>query len=273
MLIGIAIFFLLPNDPESANFLTHEEKHAVLQKVQAQDKLDVDENTTISPISKLSLNDITAVVKDWSFWYMTILYIIVVMSNKPVAFFLPSLIASLGDDFQGINTQLMTIPVTIFACVCTIVNGWASDKARNRPVFVTLGLVLVCVGYIMLVVIEEAVAGRFIAFFLCSLGPAAEIPTVAYALTIQFGKGWNPTSLKFGSSAIIALAVLGDIFAALVTGAGLSSGVMSSVFLGLTAVGFVLTLVGWWLFGGGFSERGAKTSKDAEHELVAKSTR
>ena len=190
VLIGVTIFFLLPNSPETAAFLTEEEKSAVARRVgnsKQPSKRDSVFSTATTKDTHFDIQDIFVVLKDWTFWYMTFMYILVVMSSIPVALFLPSLIASLG--FRGINTQLMTIPVSVFTCICTLLSGWASDKAKNRPVFIASGLLIVAVGYIMFVLITQAIAGQIVALFLCSLGPAAEIPMAAYALTHQNHKG------------------------------------------------------------------------------------
>lgn len=188
------------------------------------------------------------------------------MASIPVSLFLPSLISSLGEEYHGVTAQLMTIPVSVFTCLCTLLSGWGSDKLRNRPLFMIIGLVLVVIGYIILLLVEDGVAGRLVALFLTSLGPVAEIPTIVYVMSLQNRTGWTDTSKKFASSAIVAVAALGGIFAPLIIESGLGKDKIPFVFLGLTIFGILQIMFCWWFFGSGVACQmsNAKQSEDVQ---------
>ncbi|TIC34568.1 MFS general substrate transporter [Wallemia mellicola] len=252
VLIGIVAFFLLPNSPETATFLSEEERDVIIKGLKVSQIKNTSSDAS-NESTKLSFNDIWIVFKDSTFWFLTIMYILMVMASIPVSQFLPLLIEGLG--FHGVNIQLMTIPVSIFTLICSMISGWGSDRFRNRPLFIIIGLSLVAIGYLMLGLIKTNIAGRMIALYLTSLGPVSEIPMVVYVLKLQQDKGWSSSSFKFGSSAILALASAGGITAPLVMESGLTKENVSYAFFAFTMFSVLQGLICWWLYGSGVDDK------------------
>ncbi len=66
-----------------------------------------------------------------------------------ISLFLPTILKELG--YSENESQLMTVPVYIVACVCTIGGSFASDRAGQRGLFL-LGFQLVAIiGFVMLI--------------------------------------------------------------------------------------------------------------------------
>jgi cyanate permease len=66
-----------------------------------------------------------------------------------ISLFLPTILKGLG--YSENESQLMTAPVYLVACICTIGGSFASDKAGQRGKFL-LGFQLVAItGFVMLI--------------------------------------------------------------------------------------------------------------------------
>lgn len=94
-----------------------------------------------------------------------------------ISLFLPTIIKELG--YSNNSAQLMTVPLYVVACLCTLAASYAADKAGQRGVFL-LGFELVAIiGFFMLIFSETphiqhagayfAAAGMCISYLFASL--------------------------------------------------------------------------------------------------------
>lgn len=73
VLIGVITFFLLPNSPENASFFSKEEREIIVKTL----KVSQNKNNSLEAsnnLEKLTFNDIWVVLKDPTFWFLTIMY-------------------------------------------------------------------------------------------------------------------------------------------------------------------------------------------------------
>ncbi|KAL6703643.1 hypothetical protein ACN47E_009417 [Coniothyrium glycines] len=161
VLLGIAIFFFLPNDVDTAYFLTDAEK-----KLMAIRHGRAYGNTTSA--QEFSKIDMMKAFKDWKVWMFcasqfgadTMLY--------GYSTFLPTIIRGLGT-WTAAQVQLLTIPCYFLGATMYMSIAYLSDKTQRRGVFcVVFGLVSV-VGYAIL--ISETAAGvHYFGCFLIAAG-------------------------------------------------------------------------------------------------------
>jgi predicted MFS family arabinose efflux permease len=87
--------------------------------------------------------------RDWKIWVNMLITIGIFTPLYSISLFLPTIIKELG--YTANTTQLMTVPVYVVACFCTICGSFASDKARQRGPFM-MGFALVSItGFILLI--------------------------------------------------------------------------------------------------------------------------
>jgi hypothetical protein len=95
---------------------------------------------------------------------MCLISIGVVTPLYSISLFLPTIIEEMG--YSNNAAQLMTVPVYIVACFCTLAGNYASDKARRRGVFMMGFQITSIVGFALLIttgIPHVQYAGTFLA--------------------------------------------------------------------------------------------------------------
>ncbi|KAK2464919.1 hypothetical protein APHAL10511_002995 [Amanita phalloides] len=123
--------------PETAKFLTPEERAWVLH----QKKL---ENSLVGEEEHLEARHIKAAISDWQIWLHILIYMSVVTPLYGFTFFLPTIIHGFG--YSTAVSQLLTVPPYALATMATYAVGYFSDKYRLRSPFIFSGLVFIFIG-------------------------------------------------------------------------------------------------------------------------------
>lgn len=114
--------------------------------------------------SSFDKNAFVEVLKSVDFWVFCGAYFILAMSLNAFTYFSPTIIADLG--YEGIRAQLLTVPPNVFGACVIILNAYVSDKAKHRPCFILLGILIITVGYLVLAVEKSSLTGRMAAVYL-----------------------------------------------------------------------------------------------------------
>ncbi|KAG8668390.1 hypothetical protein FPOAC1_007769 [Fusarium poae] len=160
-ILGIAVWFWLADDPDSAHYLTVAERELIDARMRRQ----VGHTKSSSQMHK---EDVYAGLKDWKIW----LFCIGQFGGDTILYgystFLPTIIRGLGD-WNNAQVQALTIPCYAMGAITYIVVAWFSDRTQRRAIF-TVVLGLVCaVGYAILV--STAPSGvRYFGCFLAAMG-------------------------------------------------------------------------------------------------------
>lgn len=162
VLLGIAIFFLLPNDVDTAYFLTNEEKEVM--KIRHGRAYG---NTTSA--QEFSKKDVMKAFKDWKVWMFcasqfgadTMLYGMfftcalcrftttnVVVTGYST--FLPTIIRGLGS-WTSAQVQLLTIPCYFLGATMYMSVAFLSDKTQKRGLFCVIFGTVSLLGYAILI--------------------------------------------------------------------------------------------------------------------------
>ncbi|KIV96814.1 hypothetical protein PV10_00630 [Exophiala mesophila] len=198
VLFGIAVWFLMPNYPNDAKFLTEEERAFAVARMgpfapSANDKhfdKDIAKKTLMEPL----------------FWLFAVQYFLMTNSLNAFGYFAPTIVASLG--FEGYVGQLLTVPPNFFALIIIVSNCMHSDFTKERTRHVIAGLIFVGLGYLLLAVLTNWI-GRYVAVFLIACTNAAVLPFLAHRTATVSGS----TATALATGGIIALANCGGISA------------------------------------------------------------
>ncbi|KAF3034338.1 hypothetical protein E8E12_006148 [Didymella heteroderae] len=143
VLLGIAIFFVMPNDPQSAYFLSDDEKRLmVVRHGRAYG------NTASA--QEFDKQDVLKAFKDWKVWIFcasqfgadTMLY--------GYSTFLPTIIRGLGT-WTAEEVQLLTIPCYFVGAVMYMTVAYLSDKTQKRGMFCVIFGTISLIGYAVLI--------------------------------------------------------------------------------------------------------------------------
>ncbi|MEU8824673.1 MFS transporter [Streptomyces sp. NPDC048636] len=129
VLAGVVIYALLPDRPADARWLTPEEEDAIQRRLALE---------TAQQNAHGALTGMRQALSSGRVWMLALAFFAVVFGLYPIAFFLPTMIATLTGDGSGISevdsVLLAGIPSAI-AIVAML--GWARVAARRSVVFST----------------------------------------------------------------------------------------------------------------------------------------
>jgi cyanate permease len=161
--VGVAIVskWLIPDWPETAKFLTEDERRLLIARLSA-DVADAKMNRLDGPARK-------RVFGDWKIYCGVVMYIGIVNTGYATSFFTPTIIRDLG--FTAEAAQIRSIPVFVVATIVSLVIAWCADRARHRFGFCILGICMASVGYIILLCQDSVSVGvRYFAIFIIVSG-------------------------------------------------------------------------------------------------------
>ncbi|KAK2595129.1 hypothetical protein QQS21_007155 [Conoideocrella luteorostrata] len=196
VIVGVMVWFMLPDYPQTASWLTPQERAFAVKRLGPYAPSMNDKHWD-SNVAKETL-------ADPYFWLFAAQYFLMTNSLNAFGYFAPTIVASLG--FDGYNAQLLTVPPNVVALFIVIGNCLHSDKTRERSRHVIAALLLVATGYLLLAVVREK-AVRYFAVCLIACTNAAVLPFVAHrTATVQ---GSTATALATGG--MIAISNCGGI--------------------------------------------------------------
>ncbi|KAI0534887.1 DNA-repair protein rad2 [Xylaria digitata] len=161
IVLGIAVLFLLPNDPEHAYFLTAEEKKVMAVRQQRQ-------YGYTESAQKFSKRDMMKAFQDWRIWMFCVGQFGADTMLYSFSVFLPTIIKGLGS-WSTAEIQLLTIPCYALGAISYMTIAYISDRKQMRGVFCVIWGAISVVGYGLL--ISNASAGvHYFACFLVATG-------------------------------------------------------------------------------------------------------
>ncbi|KAL3419475.1 nicotinic acid plasma membrane transporter [Phlyctema vagabunda] len=148
-----------PNTPESAWFLTKDEKEIMRQRKLRDVKYKGDDVFDWK-YAKMACRDPFIYAASLSFFCSSV-------AIFGFGTFLPTIIRGLG--FNNLQANYLTIPVYMAGAINLVISSWLSDRLQKRALFLFIMPVPVIVGYI--IAAGSAVPGvGYFAMFLCCMG-------------------------------------------------------------------------------------------------------
>ncbi|KAM5545341.1 hypothetical protein V8D89_000954, partial [Ganoderma adspersum] len=166
VVVGVVAFFVLVDFPDTARFLTPEERAYVIQRK----KFD---NSTVGEDEHFELRHVWEAITDWQVWLLSLINMSIITPVFGLAFFLPSIINGFG--FDPAISQLLTIPPYVVATVTVVVWAIWSDRIKRRFPFVLCGQLLCLVGF-AINISNAGIGVKYFGTFLIVTGGYAAYP-------------------------------------------------------------------------------------------------
>ncbi|ORY18237.1 major facilitator superfamily domain-containing protein [Clohesyomyces aquaticus] len=170
VIVAIIAYFTLFDFPETATFLTEEERAFVVYRLKYQ-AAQGDHEVKVAQDDTFKWKYVKDAFLDWQIWTNIWVYWGIVAPLYGISLFLPTIIRALG--YTSSTAQLLTVPIYVTASVLAIVVAWLSDRFGKRYPFILVCLCLMAIGFIMCISSSKPgviYAGVFIAA--CALYPA-----------------------------------------------------------------------------------------------------
>ncbi|KAK0609575.1 major facilitator superfamily domain-containing protein [Bombardia bombarda] len=175
VVVAAFAYWAMYDYPDSAKFLTTEERTEVLARLKRDRSSLADEFDSVYFWQAL---------KDWKIWVHMFITIGVYTGLYSYSLFLPTIVAGLG--FAGNNeAQLLTVPPYIAACICCISAGWYADKMGQRGIFMIFFMGTAIFGLILLMA-TDLPGVRYAGCFFLAMGIYPNVPQ---------GVAWNGNNI------------------------------------------------------------------------------
>lgn len=207
VVVGAAAFFIMPDNPDKAKFLTPEEKEAAKVRKQILDQrsfarritsissteshADVKESVSVQqeqqpadtkPSDTLTLATFRRAVFHPMTIIMTLGCFMTIESIYAYNLFLPTLLANMG--YRGVENPLMTVPPNFFSFIFTIAATQYSQQKKRVALPLLISAAVATVGWTMLLI--GSYAGGVDAF-----GAPKLVKPLQYTGTFFAGAGIN----------------------------------------------------------------------------------
>jgi MFS family permease len=193
VIMGVLVFWLLPNDPRGAKWLTAKERDLILQRVHEEEahKKDLGQR-----------HSFTDAFKDGRVWALAVVYFCGVVCFYAVNFWMPTIIQELGIDKKDfLKVGLLSMIPWGLAAITMVLWGHHSDKTGERRWHAAGGLCVSMVGLLMLATVGHAPIPSMIALTLICCGQLAWVVTF-----------WSlPTAFLSGTAAAAGIAWINSV--------------------------------------------------------------
>ena len=198
IVLSLIAFFTLTDRPETARWLTAEEKKLAVDRILSE-RVGVTELVDKLDGPKTWRGIFNPVVLATS---MVLLLINITVQG--LAFFCPTIIRSIFPDAPVVRQQLLTVPPYIFGSVVVLGICYASWRFDRRNIFMQVGTAIVIPAYIIFLATTNTTA-RYIATFLVAAG------AFSFGALTQAQSSANVVSDTARSAAIGTTVMLGNV--------------------------------------------------------------
>ena len=173
VLVAIVAFFTIYDFPETAAFLTSEEKEWVIHRLRYQGSQE--SGKMVAEEEGFRWKYVVDAFSDWQIYLGLWMYWGIVCPLYGTSLFLPTIINELG--YKAGTAQLLTVPIYITAAVLAVAVAWFSDRSGQRSPYIFGCMCAIAVGFIICIAASAqgnlpgvVYAGIFIA--VCGIYPA-----------------------------------------------------------------------------------------------------
>ncbi|MCJ1225726.1 hypothetical protein MMC12_002375 [Toensbergia leucococca] len=176
--VAFVFYFLLPDFPEQAKWLTEEERTYV------KDRLRKDQGRSAAERA-INFTDIVNAFKDWKIFIGGFMYFGLIVPAYGYAFFAPTIIKSYG--YSAIQTQLHSVPPWAAAFAFAMIIAFASDLTKHRFLFTLLPICVAITGFGILITVHNRPHLEYAALFLVTMGTYSALPVIVCWFTMNLG--------------------------------------------------------------------------------------
>ncbi|KAK5163818.1 uncharacterized protein LTR77_010492 [Saxophila tyrrhenica] len=163
--IGLAIiaFFTLTDRPETAKWLSQDEKDLAIARVKSE-RVSTTEVLDHIDVKKILMGIFNPVVLSTSF-----IFLLDNITVQGLAFFAPTIVATIYPEASVVSLQLHTVPPYVVGAFFTVLLPLLSTIFDKRLIFMIISAPFMMVGYIMFLATEASMV-RYGATFLIAIG-------------------------------------------------------------------------------------------------------
>ncbi|THV85743.1 MFS general substrate transporter [Aureobasidium pullulans] len=259
ILIAFIVYFLLPNDFETARFLTQEDKELMRTRMAM--------NARYNGAPEFDWKEVRKAFRDPKLYISCWCQFMADICSFGLSTFMPTIIRGFG--YGTVETQLLTVPVYIWASIAYTIVSWMSDRFSKRAYFMVPGAFLTAVGYAVQLGVPQAQRGAlYFSIFLIAPGIYIIVGlNAAWLLNSHAGYHKRATAVgtnqAFGNSAGV---VVGQIFAKKVNGKYVTG---LSVSLGAVLLALLGHIALWAYMRSQNKKREAMSEEEREREINA----
>ncbi|KAF5502178.1 putative transporter [Colletotrichum aenigma] len=149
VIVAVFAFWALHDFPETATFLTEEERAFVVYRLKYQGQVQgkSDNRVQVAEADEFQWKYVWDAFKDWQIWINIFVYWGIVCPLYGISLFLPTIIRNLN--YTSSTAQLMTVPIYITAAILAVVVAYLSDRLGKRSPFIVGFLCMMIVGFSM----------------------------------------------------------------------------------------------------------------------------
>ncbi|KAJ5235552.1 Major facilitator superfamily domain general substrate transporter [Penicillium citrinum] len=145
VVVALIAPFAIHDSPETATFLTEEERRFVIHSLRIQNSADARE--MVQDEAKFQTKYVIDAFLDWQIWLGLFMYWGITCPLYGISLFLPSIIKDLG--YASSTAQLLTVPIYITAAVVAVFAAWLSDRRKQRSPFILFFMAMIAIGFII----------------------------------------------------------------------------------------------------------------------------
>ncbi|KAJ7653756.1 major facilitator superfamily domain-containing protein [Mycena rosella] len=188
-LSSVLVLFYLPDYPETAHWLTDDEKKLAERRLKGHGSLGSSKAMTWA--------DAKATLTDWRLYAHYAIYFGISTPFSSLSLFTPSITAGLG--FKSLKANLMTVPPYAAAYVTTILVSWSADHFNARAFHSAIFSLVGAAGFIASALLPaDAYLPRYGCLIVASAGSFSCIPPLL---------GWLSSNVYSTSAAGLAIAL------------------------------------------------------------------
>ncbi|KAH8922657.1 MFS general substrate transporter [Atractiella rhizophila] len=185
VVVSLLAYIVLVDFPDTAKFLTEEERALVIHRLQADQQFS-------AAGEGFRWSSVWQSFTDWKTYVGMGMYMGVDGPLYAFALFTPTIIRSLNSNYSATEANLISVPIYAWACILTVGVGFAADRLKKRAIFNLAFLCVGMAGYIILIA-STSPALSYFAIYLAASGIYPLIPN-----TISWVSGTVEGSYKRG---------------------------------------------------------------------------
>ena len=202
---SFCIYFLLPDRPETARFLTKEEREFVINRIALQTGSG---RGRITNNDKVTMAHIRAAFSDWKVWLAIVPFWACSIGTYGFTATVPTVLKQMG--YTTGKAQLLTVPIYVFGMTATLIVAWWSDHVQQRTPFIMGGFAIAVVGFIGELAIPHPHLPGVTYFFLFLVAAGLYCPFTAVVTLVA--NNIAPSSKRsVGMALLISVGNLGGI--------------------------------------------------------------
>ncbi|CAK7202175.1 hypothetical protein SEUCBS139899_004895 [Sporothrix eucalyptigena] len=164
IVMAIVVYFTMPDSPDTAKFLTEEEREVARARTVLQTGQEGKERLGMSGIS---FSHILSTFAHPQTLILPLMYFSCNVSFASLPVFLPAILTTMG--FTSIDAQGLTAPPYFLSFLVCIGTTYLADRVRQRGLIIAGLSIMAGVGYILLATVRT-VAVRYLGVFLAAAG-------------------------------------------------------------------------------------------------------